>query len=93
MNHPSPAPYGHAITTAEIATLRVENARLRAALEPFAKVAEHIAAHHPGWNHDGFQFLVHPLIDAHFPSFAAFRRARIIFSTPAVLSTESRQDG
>lgn len=32
--------------------------QLRAALRPFAKIADEVKAVHPGWYHDGFSFEV-----------------------------------
>ncbi len=46
------------ITGLRIFELQAEIERLRAALKPFADMAEHVAANHPGWDHDKFSWLL-----------------------------------
>lgn len=50
---------------------------LREALRPFAKLAEHVATKHPGWDHDDFLFGLGAVNSEPLTvRFAAFRRAR-----------------
>jgi len=57
-----------------------EAARLREALEPFARAADIFAAEHPGWNHDGFVFSGNVYLAG--LTMAMFRRAHAALSPP-----------
>jgi hypothetical protein len=52
---------------------KIDAARVRDALKPFADYAEYIATERPGWDHDEFYFSEQPY---QMPKMEAFRRAR-----------------